>query len=179
MNNAREDGLSSSDESNVLWRLEEDLLLSLRDRAILAGRITTAGRREFYFYGHDPQDCEHAISDALKKHPTYRFDVGIKTNDVWSQYLNLLYPSDEDLQRIKNRRTAEVLEERGDLTARDRPVSHWAYFTSTAARDAFVSEVTARGFAVVDSHDCEETTTFSYGVTGEGTFHRAHRRRKH
>lgn len=167
MNNAKEDGLSSAGETPALLSLEEDLLSALRDRATFAGRITTAGRREFYFYGSEPCDCEHVISGALTRNPTYRFDVGNKTNDLWSQYLDVLYPSDEDLQRIKNRQTAEVLEQRGDLASRVRPVSHWAYFASTGARDAFVSEATARGFAFVGSSDDGQAPGRSFRVTLE------------
>src|SRR5258708_4765095 len=75
MNQPREDGLSSSDEAQALWTIEEDMTASLQGMATFVGRITTAGRREFYFYADDSKRCEIAISAAMAKHPAYRFDL--------------------------------------------------------------------------------------------------------
>ena len=114
MNHSRPDGLSASDEGPLLGIIEDDLVRSLKDCATLVGRITTAGRREFYFYGHDTTRCEDTISRTMRKHPAYRFDLGSKRDELWSRYLNLLYPSPEEFQRIKNRRVVDALEQRGD-----------------------------------------------------------------
>ena len=46
MNQPREDGLSSADEAQTLWTIEEDITASVRGKATFVGRITTAGRRE-------------------------------------------------------------------------------------------------------------------------------------
>src|SRR5262245_35159471 len=49
----RDDGLSSSEEAPVLNEIEDALTKKVQEttEAELVGRITTAGRREFYFYG--------------------------------------------------------------------------------------------------------------------------------
>jgi len=168
MNQSRPDGLSSADEAPVLWTIENDLAGSLKESETFVGRITTAGRREFYFYGDDPTRCEDAISRTMRRHPAYRFDLGNKRDELWSHYLDLLYPSPEEFQRIKNRRVVEVLEQRGDQVAKARPVSHWAYFATPEARNAFLAEVTRRGFTIVDgSTDAGEPSPNPYGVTLE------------
>ena len=46
MNQPRADGLSDGDEAPLLGAIEDDFLGSLKETAF-AGRITTAGRREF------------------------------------------------------------------------------------------------------------------------------------
>jgi len=168
LNQPRQDGLSSVDEAPMLGTIEDDLLGSLKERAAFVGRITTAGRREFYFYGDDTTRCEDAISHTMRKHAAYRFDLGSKRDEPWSQYLDLLYPSPEEFQRIKNRRVVEVLEQHGDQLAKARPVSHWAYFPTPGARNAFLAEVTGRGFTIADgSTDAGEPSPHPYGVTLE------------
>jgi hypothetical protein len=168
MNQARSDGLSSASEAPVLGTIEDDLVRSLREQALFVGRITTAGRREFYFYTEDPPPCEHAIEHAVGRHAAYRFDLGSKLDAPWSQYLDLLYPSPEELQRIKNRRTVEVLEKNGDQLTKARPVSHWAYFATPVDRNAFLVEVTRRGFTIADdSTNTGEPSPRPYGIKVE------------
>ena len=99
MNQARSDGLSSASEAPMLGTIEDDVVSSLNGQALFVGRITTAGRREFYFYTEDPPRCELAIEHAMGRHAGYRFDLGSKRDSPWSQYLDLLYPS---LLRICN-----------------------------------------------------------------------------
>ena len=83
LNQPRPDGLSSSDEAPLLVTVEEGLVDSLKGRATFVGRITTAGRREFYFYGEDAAQCEATISHAMRNHSAYRVDVGSKQDDPW------------------------------------------------------------------------------------------------
>lgn len=151
MNHQRPDGLSSSDEATVLGIIEDDVVGSLSDCATFVGRITTAGRREFYFYTDDPTQCENAIGRTMGEHPAYRFDLDHQRDEPWSQYLSLLYPSPEDFERIKNRRTLDVLADQGDQHTKTRPISHWAYFPTAEARDAFCASATTKGFTLVDN----------------------------
>jgi len=168
MNQPRPDGLSSGDEAPMLGTIEDDLLGALKERTAFVGRITAAGRREFYFYSDDATRCEDTTSRTMRKHATYRFDLGSKRDEPWSQYLDLLYPSPEEFQRIKNRRVVEVLKQQGDQLAKARPVSHWAYFATPRDRNSFLAEVTRRGFTIADrSTDAGEPSSHRYGVTLE------------
>jgi hypothetical protein len=168
LNQARSDGLSSASEAPMLGTIEDDIVGSVKEQALFVGRITTVGRREFYFYTEDPPRCEHAIEHAMRGHAAYRFDLGSKRDDSWSQYLDLLYPSPEELQRIKNRRTVEVLEKDGDKLTKARPVFHWAYFATPVDRNAFLVEATRRGFTIADdSTNTGEPSPRPYGLTLE------------
>lgn len=151
----RPDGLSSTEEAEVLFALEDHMIAKI-GRALdakLVGRITTQGRREFYVYADRPLAGELPLSDALKNFPEYRFDWGTKKDTEWQQYLTVLYPSEEELQKIKNRRVLEVLEERGNDSEQPREIRHWFYFKTVEDRDALIRDVRSLGFSIVSSSE--------------------------
>lgn len=158
-------GLSSSEESTVLFDLEDHLISRVvREMdAKFVGRITTQGRREFYLYASDPLHNEQMLVNALEAFPEYRFDWGVEEDPGWQQYLTVLYPSERNMQRIKNRRVLEVLEERGDQPDQLREVRHWAYFKETENREAFISEAQNLGFSLVSESTSNEGEN-RYGV---------------
>lgn len=59
----RPDGLSSREEFEILGSIED------------ISRITTCGRREFYYYGLKPEAFENAVEDAMEAFPQYEFDL--------------------------------------------------------------------------------------------------------
>jgi uncharacterized protein (TIGR01619 family) len=135
----RPDGLSDSSEFDSLVAIEKQITESLEQRfhAILSGRITTDGRREFYYYGAHSDGFESVVADALGHFSGYQFDSGTQKDPEWKQYLNVLYPPDEDRQRIENRSVLEVLEQKGDALKAPRDIFHWVYFRTREDRDAF------------------------------------------
>jgi len=138
--------------------------------ADLVGRITTAGRREFYFYGPQPDRFEQAVAGALKSFSHHEFETGTKEDPDWSQYLNVLYPSPEEHERIKNLHVIEALEKHGDSLKKARLVSHWAYFTSPQDRDRFIAKAVSAGFKfkVTDLSESDNSGAEQpYGVTLE------------
>jgi regulator of RNase E activity RraB len=146
----REDGLSSKEESPQLLEIGHELeaVLASGLDAIEAGRITNVGRREFYFYAPASGGFDEAVHQAMVRYPEYRYDYGEQSDPQWSQYLEVLYPSDVDLRRIENRRVVETLKEHGDALQVPREVDHHLYFPTEQSRQAFVLEVRREGFAV-------------------------------
>ncbi len=170
----RDDGLSSSEEAPILGDIEDALAEEVKETtgAELVGRITTAGRREFYFYGPQPQRFEQAVASTRKRFAHYEFDVGTQEDPDWSHYLNVLYPSPEDHQRIKNGHVIEAIKKHGDSLKRPRPVSHWAYFASTQDRSKFIAKAVTVGYKVTDqSEDDKSEAENPYGVTLERVDH--------
>lgn len=168
----RNDDLSSEEEAPRLFEIEDALKNRVREAtgAELVGRITTAGRREFYFYGPRPTGFREAATDAFKDFPEYSFQLGDKEDPAWSHYIDVLYPSPRMHQQIHNQRVIEVLEKEGDPLTAPRPVSHWAYFPSAEKRAEFVRRVKAKGFKVTDEPENNEATTkCRYGVILERT----------
>ena len=74
----------------------------------------------------------------------------------WEQYLELLYPSASNLQRMMNRRVLDSLEQQGDAHEVPRKVDHWLEFPSTAARAAARSTLEAIEFAIEGEYESEE-----------------------
>jgi len=135
----RPDGLSSDVEFDTLIAIEKQITKGLEQdfRAILSGRITTAGRREFYYYGAHSVGFKSVVADALGRFPDYEFDCGVQMDPEWNQYLNVLYPSDEQRQRIENRSVLDVLVQDGDTLKTPRDMFHWIYFRAKSDRNAF------------------------------------------
>jgi regulator of RNase E activity RraB len=153
----REDGLSSNDEAPTLHEIEEHLVRTLGEMcdARFAGRITGNNRREFYFYAPAHADLEEAVLSTSREYPNYSIEYGHQHDPDWRQYLELLYPSAEDWQRISNRRVIEQLAEHGDDASIPRLVDHMAYFPSAESPQAFAARAIALGFAL-DSAEFDE-----------------------
>lgn len=158
MNAPNEQGMSTSEEAPQLDEIEEALMEAVEAATAgeLVGRITTAGRREFYFYSPTHIGYEDAVQRAMQGFGNYRFDTGVEQDPDWNHYLRVLYPSPHDVQRIKNRHVIEVLSENGDQLEKPRIVAHWAYFSTEAARAKFVAEVRTRKYAVISEHKLDE-----------------------
>lgn len=140
----RENGLPSNAEFDALSAIEDQLtqIMTRRFDAIFCGRITTDGRREFYYYAPRSGQLEHAVEEALAQFKGYEFDCGSKPDPNWTQYLDVLYPSEESRQRMENRKVLDVLEQKGDTLERPRDVWHWIYFRTDSDREQFLAAVT-------------------------------------
>jgi uncharacterized protein (TIGR01619 family) len=162
----RADGLSDSKEAPTLYKIEDvlNLCVARACTAIPCGRITTEGRREFYFYGETKDGFRKAVGQALTGFDGYKFDVGEQEDSLWEQYLNVLYPSPEDLQRIANMDLLDVLVEKGDVLTAAREVQHWIYFRSEPARALFRDAATAAGFGFVSESSSKGELPFGIVV---------------
>jgi len=82
----RPDGLSQSDESPILYQIEDALSAAVSGacRAVLSGSITTDGRREFYFYGEENDGFSSAARQALSAFDGYRFDSRNEYQPDWN-----------------------------------------------------------------------------------------------
>jgi hypothetical protein len=152
MQSARADGLSSNEEAPTLHAIGEALVASVSAACggQLVGRITGAGRREFYFYASEPGELETAAAHAMKAFDTYKYETGSSFQPDWDQYVNLLYPSQSNLERMQNRRLLEALAEQGDVHELPRKVDHWLYFADEASRDTCRDTLIAIEFALVE-----------------------------
>jgi uncharacterized protein (TIGR01619 family) len=155
----RPDGLSSSEEFKVLISLEDQLVASMEQtcNAILSGRITTDGRREFYFYGPESKDLEKSIRAALSSFHEYKFDFNKQQDPAWKQYLNVLYPSEEQFQLIGNRELMDSLKRQGDKLEKARNLCHWSYFNDQTGREVFRKKVLALGYRIVSENENPES----------------------
>jgi uncharacterized protein (TIGR01619 family) len=169
-----DNGLSTSDEASILYQIEDALTQAVEEstEAELVGRITTDGRMELYFYGPRSAGFEEAVANALKSFPEYEFDAGAQKDPEWSQYMDVLYPTPEEHQRIANRRVIDNLEEHGDSLKAPRPVSHWIYFKTSEDRSQFVAATVSSGFKVINEFvNDDKEPEYLYCVTLERVDH--------
>jgi uncharacterized protein (TIGR01619 family) len=159
MNNPREDGLSSNEEFDTLSVIEDRLqeFINNRHNSIYVGRLTTDGRRDFYFYMGDTTFYDKTISESMVAFPTYTYDFGIKNDSQWEQYLNFIYPNPRQFQSIQNRRVVDNLEKNGDPLVKARPVDHWIYFKTDSDRADFLKKIESLKFDIVSG---DEKTSF-------------------
>jgi len=154
----RADGLSSAEEAPRLHEIEESLnsMVPPVCGAQLVGRITGSNRREFYFYGEEPGELTAAVERAMAPFADYPVESGSTFQPDWEQYLELLYPSASNLQRMMNRRVLDTLAQGGDVHEVPRKVDHWLEFPSPEARAAARSTLEAIEFAVEGEYESQE-----------------------
>ena len=152
MNAPRPDGLSSNEEFETLSTIEDALTKRLEEdcNACLAGRITGDSRREFYYYGSRPLNLERMVQQELANFPGYRFDCDTQPDPDWRQYLDVLYPTDENYECIKNMAVLEVLSEAGDDPDLVRPIWHYVLFKSDDGLNQFIEWSRDNGFELDD-----------------------------
>jgi uncharacterized protein (TIGR01619 family) len=159
MNAPRPDGFSSNEEFETLNTIEDALVASLTETSttLYVGRLTSAGRREFFFYASDVSDWRERVSEFAAMHPGYAFDSGSCEDPDWRCYLEFLRPSPVDRQRIENRRVCFLLEKDGDSLTQAREIDHTACFPTQEARSAFVQCVAERGYRLKQVVDADQS----------------------
>ncbi|MCG2612007.1 DUF695 domain-containing protein [Flavobacterium sp. SM15] len=166
MNNPREDGLSSQTEFDKLVEIEDNLVheISKIYNSIFAGRVTTDGDREFYFYLDNTKNLKETISKIMEKFPNYQFQEGTKLDENWSHYFDFLYPLPEQFQKIQNRKVVDQLENGGDKLIKEREVNHWLYFKTKSDRINFLAKIKNENFNVVEESFDKTFGEFPYSL---------------
>src|SRR5690606_35320437 len=151
MNNPREDGLSSQEESGLLGDIEDALVDKIisKHNSIYVGRLTSAGDRDLYFYFGNTTLYDKTISEVMVAFPKYQFDFGSKEDKEWGGYFDFLYPTPQQYQNIQNRRVIEQLEKGGDKLTKEREAFHWIYFKSDSGREKFLEKIKTDNFSIV------------------------------
>lgn len=159
MRTPRPDGLSSNEEFDALIAIEDELAGALQagGAAIYAGRCTTSGNRDFYFYTDAPSACADRAAEVMADHAAYQYVLGHRPDPAWTVYFDFLYPGPQDLQRIFNRRVVALLQENGDEISQPRWIDHRAYLPGRAAAETLLADLSTQGFSIVtDPEDSAE-----------------------
>lgn len=163
MNQPRHDGLSSNEESETLFKIEDEIVPKIKSKnnSVYCGRITSDGDRDLYFYVSDTTLIQKQIEEIKLKFPNYNFDFGTKNDKDWDGYFELLYPNPEQYQRITNRQVVDNLEKHGDKLIKEREVDHWLYFKTKDDRENFLSKIKDEKFEIADK-EIDKTLEFPY-----------------
>ena len=138
-------GMSTDAEYDALLTIEDELIeaLKLGLGAVYAGRVTTDGRREFFFYAAAASGLQGAAAV-----PGYRTEAWVQADPQWKHYFDVLYPRGAMLRSIADKAVVETLAARGDRPQVARPITHYAYFANATQRAAFTGSIEHAGFSV-------------------------------
>lgn len=150
LNEPNEDGLTSDKEATVLYAIEDSIHDSLDSNYMFVGRITTDGKRDFFYYT-DSMDGSELEGFADKFLENYKYSINlIDEQKPGTFYHECLYPNQLDWHRMGNRQLVDKLIELGDNLDESRTVNHWIYFNSAESRNLFNEKVQKDGFHIED-----------------------------
>ena len=155
MRTPRPDGLSSSEESAVLWKIEDAIDTAARAQfdAMLVGAITRNGERQLCFYARSAERFDELVATVRAEFAEYTLVSAHKRDATWELYRDLLYPSAEEWQAIKDADVLLVLKRHGDEPEIERAVRHYAYFPVKELRETFWKEFGSQGYRRVDAEE--------------------------
>ncbi|WP_123041484.1 DUF695 domain-containing protein [Cohnella candidum] len=149
-------GLTTNAEAEVLFAAEDSIHDLLDEHYLFVGRVTTEGRRNFYYYT-DSEDVNLLQNLAARSLENYRYTFGrIEEKEPGAFYREFLYPNKANWHRLMNRHLVNKLNELGDTLEKRREVTHWIYFDSAESRRLFQEKVLKDGFRIVDQEQSNQ-----------------------
>lgn len=170
MKAVREDGFPEDGEFSTLNKIEDQLtkVIEKRQKAVNAGRVTTAGRREFYFFASTTKDFDKNVKFVMTKFSGYEYQIGTKPDPLWTEYFKFLYPEPMQYQSIQNMKVIENLKKAGDNLEKARMVSHWVYFKDSLSREEYINEVQGLGYQPnIEYKTFKSDEEFPFGIMVE------------
>jgi hypothetical protein len=133
-------GQPGKSELDKLESMENGLESMLKRQlgAQYAGRFTQRGIRELYFYTGDTLGFREQVGAVMSGFRDYPYLCQAREDRSWTNYLQVLYPSDRDLEIIVNRRQVDALSARGDGLKASRRIDHFFLFPTLVKRDEFL-----------------------------------------
>lgn len=162
----REDGLASSAELNEIAEIEEAISAQAEadNLAVLAGTSMTRGKRFMFFYARDGLALQNRVDAAMSNFPHHLYEFGTCDEPEWTTYSWYLFPSPENMQRVRNSDVLVSLKQAGDALIEMRAVQHWAYFPSVAAQAEFYLHVQSEGFSSIEAFESAQSAQ-PYGLS--------------
>ncbi|MDF2961076.1 MAG: hypothetical protein K0S39_2811 [Paenibacillus sp.] len=163
LNEPNENGLTTNKEAEILNAIEDSINDSLDSNYMFVGRITTDGRRDFFYYT-DSTDGDNLKRLATQLLENYRYNINrIEEQKPGDFYHEFLFPNKSNWHRMVNRQVVEKLCDHGDNLEKARAVNHWIYFYSAESRNLFKEKVQRNGFHIED----QDTKDNKYSMAGK------------
>lgn len=160
LNEPNAEGLTTDKEAAILYGMEDSIHDTLERNYMFVGRITTEGRRDFYYY--TDSDGSELESLAAKCIADFKYSIGyIEESKPKDFYYEFLYPNKSNWHRMTNRQLVEKLRELGDDLEKSRKVSHFIDFGSEQSRHLFIEKVQKDGFHIEDQGANEQQYSLS------------------
>lgn len=165
MNNPRTDGLSSTEERETLYSIEDKLieLLNSTTKYIYIGRTTKNNFIKFYYYSKEQIDTKKMETNLHSQFSSYEIKVTNKEDANWDLYKSL-YPTPLQNEKIQNAKVVQQLANQGDVLIKSRDVFHWSYFKTDAQRTKFIEAITKLNYTILEKPENKEAKDFPYAV---------------
>ncbi|MDR2489617.1 MAG: DUF695 domain-containing protein [Desulfovibrio sp.] len=146
--NPDENGFPHGEEFDNLSFLEDALedALTADETSVHIGRCITNGHYELVFYAAEPAGWNNRVAAIMERHPSCAWEADTRYEPGWDSYLGFLFPGEQDLLIIQNRRLCRLLREQGDLPGKIRPIRHRLDFFDPAAGRTFCRAARKLGF---------------------------------
>jgi len=152
LNQTDKNGMPKQEESAILLNMEDRLveMLARQVGAKFTGRFTQRSIREFYFYAPDTLGYNKAVNQAMLPFGSHEWLAQAKTDKSWSNYLEVLFPSEPDLLRIQTRRQVDQLPISVKSGRQPISVLHFLQFPSKEQMGKFLSLPALNGYELVN-----------------------------
>ena len=166
LNNPKEDGLVTEEESNDVGFIEDRLEMeSLRWRSgKYMGRIITQGEVNFIYYLKMDFEWKDTVEAAMQYFSDYKYEFGSRMDMEWEVYQKLLFPSIREWQIIANHHSCNNLQEQGDALNSERAIEHKVYFENKDNREKFISLIETNGFTTQSEMEVPFNGKIMYGI---------------
>lgn len=149
-----DDGLPTPAELEKCYVISDTLKAKL-DKLVrnrMVGTFTYRCDRLDYFYVQDTTRIRERMTTLFKVYfPTYKPYIIIREDRKWNTYKEVLYPNEENAERMENQKMVVKLVQGGDNLTIERPVIHQVDFTSEKDRSCFMSYASSHGYALETS----------------------------
>lgn len=175
----RPDGLSSNEESDALFAIEDALAPRLRQvcDASFVARITCNNHREWLFYAATSALTMDVVESVKRQYPAYTFSVTSTEDPDWSVFLEEIYPSDEEEQWVLNRMVLDEMQAKGDKLDTPRDTRHFVDFSDHENRAAFRQSALSLGYTVegeLESPDSQQPFSICVSKTQDMAWDKLH-----
>lgn len=162
LKNPNEGGLTTTEEAELLDKMEELVESSINknstligklfsrdkelNKLIYVGRITGGGVRIYNFYGNHNNFPKSVLQDVATQFQSHPFKLNILEDPRWVVYLNELHPGSALAPLFLSRSVLEVLEKDGDQLQDPRDVNHTIFFKRDDERKGFLDWIKKDGW---------------------------------
>ncbi len=142
------DGLPTQQEFQHLAMIEDTLVGPLEQLldAVYVGRITTDGRRDFFFYAPSDEGFDEAVTRLRSAFGSSPARIGRALDPTWRFYRETLFPDADGLRHIADRKIIRQLQSLGDDEISPREITHFCYFPAIEQRAGFIARASQKGF---------------------------------
>ena len=147
LNQLDQQGMPKAEDEENLLNMEDRLveLLARQSGALFAGRFTQRGIREFYFYAPDTSGYRKALNQALQPYGAYQWLAQAKADKSWSNYFEVLYPSELDFLRIQSKRKLAQI---GLSTRKADTILHFMSFPDELSMKKYLNDLKSSSFNI-------------------------------